>query len=1853
MVSSQTPEKHIPFADIENEAYQKKWHDLVEVSLDKTRKIVLNHNGEWKTVFFDGDKNPSDRVTINPQTGEATIFYQLDNNPRSKEKHQTTVATVPEIVWFDENISGATSADPDRQYFLKPEKRDQSGNIIEPELRYQIADWHLSPDGQVIYQVQERDHFSNTIKQSHDNVPQELLLSIRQVIEQESKLRSLADQLNGVVFDKRLELHRQYAEVQKKLVDLALNVPGLPEMKHAKDKEEVKAIMARLQQLREDAEKAIGDLEKVIAEERRSSLAPEDWKHRDEATETEAEYQERLKKEEKEHEEQKLWVNNLEKQVTSDIQREIESEKEKELQKLIKKKKSEHRKQFVLPYNTRLKAYNIQYKLYTDWLAAAGAGRGPRNPGNTPPQKPRNYDFDESTVKLSPRESRGIEAEVEQQVWKKYISNFGQTKPHGEVFEKELGKRRRRRATIQEFDPGKVEDIPGTQEKDYKSGKEQDIVNVVVLKDIIEDWKKDYDPSEKKILKPEDLKNIDNKIFDFEQEANLLLTNAEALIQDIPKNRHDKPTANYKDINDTITSIIDDIKINQKYLETLATTRKPYEETVKQRKLNLDSAEANIQTADNTLTTAEAEAQTATTAALNNPGDPALEAARINAVNLADIARQDRDQAILDRDQAQAELDRAQIDLDNVNEESLHSARVTVINDLREDLDRASITLYEKKHADEETETKKQVTEAKKQNPDSLIEQKDLSITIPYSEIQNLLRDSGKVGKAGEAVQSIYKDLEGGLDTSKETINQFKSIFGDSKPVKKELTQMLRKYGITDWKQFKELWDDKLAEQCAKAVREAEVADIQRQIASAMDEIQKAGAFIGKKLKDVLTVQGIVRLALVSTGAVGGGIVGTLALPAAGSYAGAATGGAVGGAIAGLLEKTDLLEGLDDSIKDKAGKLKSWTKEKLVNLGISKKKVEPTSSKEEQELFNKNKNKLKGVLEKIFQNKFQTVVGAQGNIVATDFQQSLEGDRFSAIIAKTIENATSGEEIKAKLSDDKEVTLDSSSRRIYIEALRSLDTNKLEPTEELKRKLMVGLAEMQDKFTEQSADAEEFVDKGWLENNVIKVLDSVSLMRTGKKGVLRGAATGAVFSSAFLAVGAIGESSMIARATAGAIGSASAGYKEGSRRILEANREDGWKLIQSRLTQLKSDTLSMKAGKLNEQDQNILRERLILLKKIAHKSKLAPREEMQGLVIFGKPTEDGQPTFTWDEKRISEEIMPYILDAESTGILGRLPSAEAVLKQLQDQTTSIEHQETDTTKTKERKKREIKYRTIGTLISTASGAAIAIAVGGAVNTAVNMGRSFVGDLTAGNHSTSGGSEHTREPETIRTETHPPVEHTIEEPKIPHEIRIGTDEITADGDSLLRSEGVIENKIMADPELKNQFVRSIIDKHPEHIPKWMLPKGADIHNLTEDNIKEIVATEKGQPGGIVHGWRGDQIKALGGRWSGGGDSARLGMPIELKAGAEVEIYYKDGSPELRIIGEEGGNVIVHNKLQYPAHSQTPAEAVEAKHGYSDVEGVLEKAEIDARAGVDPSEIDWDKTPEEAVIAKYGYGDVDGKLVEAEEQLRATARVQSLSQRPGSIESGRIVSRSEVGGGGGVASIDGNAELKKIDFAKVDSTDFGDTAEGTGGGGSTFYNSEAQETTIGIKTIVDVEKATEDVDTKGRDEEPPVDTEPDELTEQGQQWLDEIVNSEKLNFAGQLRAHDLISALENKFNDSDFVDEFTKKINDGEISSSQDVRNYIAETPQEQVVLSDPKTDGVMVIGGYKVFVNNSDVIKFSPPGTDDMYLYKNEDAGNFFIKDVDGEKELFFKFSDTSQDVESPVSEIMKEFSHSL
>ncbi|MDD2656387.1 MAG: hypothetical protein PHQ18_02340 [Patescibacteria group bacterium] len=481
-----------------------------------------------------------------------------------------------------------------------------------------------------------------------------------------------------------------------------------------------------------------------------------------------------------------------------------------------------------------------------------------------------------------------------------------------------------------------------------------------------------------------------------------------------------------------------------------------------------------------------------------------------------------------------------------------------------------------------------------------------------------------------------YTDVNGVTALKPKILEKFKNLISENSP-NPALLAKLREAGIKNWADFKKLWDEKLAGQAAASVDKMLQAVMKKEIANNISWWDKT-----KKFKGQIAARMAITTALVGGAAVGASL-GVAALGGAAAI-GVAAGGTVGGGIRGALNK----------------------------LLFGNKRMQARSERLQKELEDSKKGDVvKNIVGKVLGSLDSTIV-ASSNIK--------ELPSFSAILAQTTRDLTTE---MSQLSEVAEVTeakdLQGNARVLYERALAHLEIK--EEDVENKRKLAQIIFKMNGKGDSKA----ELLSKD--DPKIMRLLESVVSIYSGKTGIVASAAMGGIVSLAYLA------DSEITRASMGALFGGIKGYKEGRARQVESQQAKARGSIYTDISDLRAVNQtafrdpSYSIDSLSAENRKVLRDKVIRLKRLVHIN-----AEPADLAVFGIVKKDEKGNYVdynanviidKDGKLVDAEarmlfmdMRSAITDAERIGLLHERQEDRknmgVVLEQLQARSKEIE-----------------------------------------------------------------------------------------------------------------------------------------------------------------------------------------------------------------------------------------------------------------------------------------------------------------------------------------------------------------------------------------------------------------------------------------------------------------------------------------------------------------------------------------------------------------------------------------------------
>lgn len=387
---------------------------------------------------------------------------------------------------------------------------------------------------------------------------------------------------------------------------------------------------------------------------------------------------------------------------------------------------------------------------------------------------------------------------------------------------------------------------------------------------------------------------------------------------------------------------------------------------------------------------------------------------------------------------------------------ALAAQRVVVYEKYVNQLHELRTELVKKLHA-----TKEKTVEKK--------EAKNEFIDIPEEVLRESLFRGPRLVDFKHAMQGVYEDVFASAALTGATIEQFKKLV----PAKADsaLLETLRPYGIKNWEQFKNMWDEHVAPKFAESARVSADAKFKSKVAEKITWYKKAW-----KLKGDIAVR------VATTAVLVGGASWLAGMAAAGMSAFWATttvlgGGAVGGGVRGWLNKAFF-----GSEKAKA-KAQDKMKELYGETAIA--------SKDD-------------IVRELLDEQF----GGSGD--KTDYTQAASRidllPQLTAVMAEVVrevsieQDAEQPEEVR-KLTPD--------ARALYERALKTLEPK--ERTEQVRRDLAIAISKVGANGDRLEKAAYEGGDPA-----VMQAMGSLYGGISGKKGIGYGALTGSALTGAFM-----------------------------------------------------------------------------------------------------------------------------------------------------------------------------------------------------------------------------------------------------------------------------------------------------------------------------------------------------------------------------------------------------------------------------------------------------------------------------------------------------------------------------------------------------------------------------------------------------------------------------------------------------------------------------------------------------------------------------------------------------------------
>lgn len=383
-------------------------------------------------------------------------------------------------------------------------------------------------------------------------------------------------------------------------------------------------------------------------------------------------------------------------------------------------------------------------------------------------------------------------------------------------------------------------------------------------------------------------------------------------------------------------------------------------------------------------------------------------------------------------------------------------------------------------------------------------QEKDIDVDLPPNLLMEIFR--ARAPQVHAVMSEAYNNqmdgnanMRGGIETGLRKMFELAPTQGDPRRNSNltpdaDMITRLRRYGIKDWRHFKDLWDEKLVPIAAEKLQAWTQDDVTNEIARMSSQWTNANALRGQ-----LAARMGINLVLV-----GGAVIGTsmaLATAGMGALALAAVAGSAGGLMRGVLQK--FVFGSDKFENDKEEKLKV-----LAN------------------------DQRRQSVENLLTRRF----GANHANNPTFEQGTMR--MFASLIAEAARESSANFVSTDKIATD--AGLSGDSRRIYIESVKDVENGGDVPTEKQKLDLAIAIKKLQERSVGSIKEA------AMGDPVVIRIIDGIMAGFSGNKAssknydLIKGWG-GTMVLGAGVAM-AFSADSTLARAGLGALGGGAAGY---------------------------------------------------------------------------------------------------------------------------------------------------------------------------------------------------------------------------------------------------------------------------------------------------------------------------------------------------------------------------------------------------------------------------------------------------------------------------------------------------------------------------------------------------------------------------------------------------------------------------------------------------------------------------------------------------------------------------------------
>ncbi|MBT3539428.1 hypothetical protein HN481_04875, partial [Candidatus Parcubacteria bacterium] len=829
----------------------------------------------------------------------------------------------------------------------------------------------------------------------------------------------------------------------------------------------------------------------------------------------------------------------------------------------------------------------------------------------------------------------------------------------------------------------------------------------------------------------------------------------------------------------------------------------------------------------------------------------------------------------------------------------------TYIDTLKEDHAKISLSGKQKEIKKEVEETYKSVESA----TDSRREKKEAVVDIPEYLMKELMKM--RHTEVGAAVTSLFDEGTINESTGKVStgaLDIFKNIFDGDDPPPADVLKKLRDSGIKDWKKFKTLWDNKLAERSVHVMNEMAKAVVHRHVSESItwgDQMKKQwGQITGRMATNIAAVTGIAIVANLATA--GGATLAALAAVGTTAVAGGAR-ALIGKYIFGHKRMEDRKERQMAELREsKRGAIVTELSEKVMDNLLPSGAVPPP---------------IPGKKPKIME----------------------ELPSFAGVMAQTLRDITSemhklGGEEPSEAKDLKE-----NGRALYEQALANLELKDRGP--DTKRKLAIAISKMTGTGEKMEHNLSEITD-----SKIKGVIEAAVQSYAGKKGVAMGTAGGLVVGAAIFVGAEWG------RAGLGAVLGGTAGYKEGKARDLREIRNQAMNRTGERVAHVRTMTETiLKKGKgewnkVSDADKQNVRGELDSLKRLLSANaspadmaafgivgekevtvKIRGREVEKNCLVDANnnPIIDLQTgeVIAPDVKMFMQDIRSAIRDAERAGIIfekeedrGRLDKVKELMTTRGDELSKAVDEKIGLwgkfAAWGKRNRNTILYTTGGALLGGSIGAgAIYVSSG-------DMLRDWgvLDDVKSGTLDASAVSAAA-------------VEYAKAHPDQSTLVPDGTDAAEAipagsgSGDALdLADQGADTGAPFGDPkdidtaDIGGEEVVGGVEAGPRtpevsSLNIQDIKKGEGILHGVNRALREVTAGNdslSGMSDQEIHTWKIQELKNMGfvfqdGKW---------GYPMTVHEGAQVELFTDpEGQPHFRVVGEEGSTVTSHEHIKF--------------------------------------------------------------------------------------------------------------------------------------------------------------------------------------------------------------------------------------------------------------------------------------------------------------------------------------------------